>query len=240
MQTVQNGSSRDRPAGEEVALARNDGKKHLLLAASGSVATIKIVPIVKTLGQHDNLSIRIILTSSAARFLDGQSAEQPTLAEIASLPNVDAIYTDEAEWADRWRRGAAILHIELRKWADALVVAPLSANTMAKMVAGISDNLLLSVIRAWDVGGTVDGGPQKKIVLATAMNTAMWRHPVTASHLKVLEKDWGGPDGWVEVMRPIAKALACGDVGEGAMVQWESIVVDIESKLGLTAPAPGT
>ena len=213
--------------------ARGDGKKHLLLAASGSVATIKIPNIVNALARHDNLSIRIILTASAAQFLGGQSAEQPTTDQVAQLPNVDAVYTDDSEWADPWRRGASILHIEARKWADVLVVAPLSANTMAKMVAGISDNLLLSVIRAWDVDGLVDGTPGKKIVVATAMNTAMWRHPVTARHLKVLEEEWGGEQGWVEVLRPISKELACGDVGDGAMVGWESIVALIERKLSL-------
>lgn len=114
-----------------------------------------------------------------------------------------------------------------------LVVAPLSANTMAKMAAGMCDNLLLSTIRAWDVGATVDGGKQKKIVLATAMNTAMWRNPATAKALRTLEEDWGGDNGWVEVLRPIPKTLACGDVGEGAMVEWQTIVAVIGEKLGL-------
>lgn len=104
---------------------------------------------------------------------------------------------------------------------------------MAKIVAGMCDSLLLSVIRAWDVGATVDGGKQKKIVLATAMNTAMWRNPVTAKHIKILEEDWGGDNGWVEVLRPIPKVLACGDVGEGAMVEWQTIVAVIEEKLEL-------
>ncbi|CAM1509504.1 Fc.00g032430.m01.CDS01 [Cosmosporella sp. VM-42] len=212
-----------------LALAREDKKYHLLLAASGSVATIKLVQIIKGLATHKNLSIRLILTKAASHFLAGQSREQPTVSAVACLPNVDAVYTDHSEWAQPWKRGAPILHIELRKWADVLVIAPLSANTMAKMVNGMCDNLLTSVIRAWDVTGTVDG-TKKKIIVCAAMNTAMYRHPVTASHLRRLE-EWGGDNGWIEMLQPIAKELACGDVGEGAMISWEKIVEAIEAKI---------
>jgi hypothetical protein len=61
------------------------------------------------------------------------------------LPNVEAVYDDADEWGPQpWKRGASILHIELRRWADMLIVAPLSANTLAKIVNGMSDNLLTS------------------------------------------------------------------------------------------------
>jgi phosphopantothenoylcysteine decarboxylase len=92
-----------------------DNKHHLLLAASGSVATIKIPKMVGALSRHTNLSIRIVLTSSAARFLAGQSAEQPSLADIRAMPGVDGVYLDEDEWATPWTRGSRILHIELRR-----------------------------------------------------------------------------------------------------------------------------
>ena len=217
----------DTSAAGNVAHALQDGKTHLLLAASGSVATIKIANIINGLATHTNLSIRLILTSSAEHFLGGQSAEQPSLAEVRRMPNVDGIYTDAAEWTKPWTRGAPILHIELRRWADMLMVAPLSANTLAKMASGLCDNLLLSVIRAWDVGGTIDGR-EKKIVVCPAMNTAMYRHPVTAKHLAILD-DWG----WVEVLKPVTKTLACNDVGEGAMVSWQEVVGVVEERLRL-------
>lgn len=224
-----------RDSTEAVALARSDGKRHLLLGASGSVATIKIVPIVKALSNRPNLSIRIILTPSAARFLDGQSEEQPSLGEIARYPNVDGIYSDASEWTPAWTRGAPILHIELRKWADLMVIAPLSANSLAKMVTGMCDSLLLSVVRAWDTSGMVDGlgDTRKKIVVCCAMNVCMWRHPITGRQIKTLEEEWGGEQGWVEVMRPIEKALACGDVGDGAMVSFEEIVKRVDERLEL-------
>ncbi|ETR98237.1 flavo protein [Trichoderma reesei RUT C-30] len=230
--------SSDNPA-QDVSQARSDGKLHLLLAASGSVATIKIPNIIQGLSRHPNLSIRLVLTSSAAQFLQGQAAEQPSLEDIRSYPNVDAIYTDESEWVQPWTRGAPILHIELRKCKSTcpvltLVIAPLSANTLAKMVHGMTDSLLSSIILAWDTDGGVDG-KKKKILVATAMNTAMFRNPVTQRNLQLLNEIMGGPGGWVEELQAISKGLACGDVGQGAMATWQTIVAAIEEKLGLTA-----
>ncbi|KAJ5780263.1 Flavoprotein [Penicillium paradoxum] len=222
---------------------------HLLLAATGSVATIKISNIITALTPHiPKLSIRVILTTKAQQFLAGQSAEQPTVSSLLSLPGVEAVYDDDAEWGpEPWRRGVDILHISLRRWADILVIAPLSANTLAKLANGISDNLLTSVCRAWDTDGQVDG-KKKRIVVAPAMNTAMWRHPVTAQHIRVLEQDWGvkkdektGEEtGWFEVLHPqSSKILACGDVGSGAMLEWTEIVKIIEERLGLSGHTSG-
>ncbi|KAM0211216.1 hypothetical protein ACHAQI_005516 [Fusarium lateritium] len=215
---------------EALEQARGDGKRHVLLAASGSVATIKLVQIINGLKSQHNISIRLILTQSASQFLSGQSLEQPTVEQVSRLPNVDAVYTDANEWAQPWKRNAPILHIELRRWADVLVIAPLSANTMAKIVNGMCDNLLTSVVRAWDVTGSIDG-VKKKIIVSPAMNTAMWNHPVTKTQMRVLEEEWGGENGWFEVLRPVSKNLACGDVGSGAMVPWEQIVQAIDKKI---------
>ncbi|KAL8816990.1 MAG: hypothetical protein Q9191_008231 [Dirinaria sp. TL-2023a] len=215
----------------------NDGKKHLLLAASGSVATIKLPATVAALSKHANLSIRIIVTKSAAKFLKAQSKEQPPLESLLKLDNVDGIHQDEDEWSTPWVRGGGILHIELRRWAHLLVIAPLSANTMAKMTAGIADNLLLSVVRAWDTTGEIDGhGKIKTIIVAPAMNTAMWRHPITKKQIKILEEEWGlvsTIEGWIEVLKPVEKTLACGDAGDGAMREWTEIVSIVEAWLDL-------
>ncbi|UQC85399.1 flavoprotein [Colletotrichum lupini] len=217
----------DDPAAA-VAASRSDGKTHLLLCASGSVATIKLPNIIKALGHHKNLAIRVILTASATEFLNGSTEEQPSLAAIRALPNVEGIHLDADEWVQPWRRGSSILHIELRRWADLMLIAPLSANTLAKIVNGFSDNLLTSVVRAWDTDGLIDGR-KKKILVATAMNSAMYAHPITAKQVKVLEEEWS----WFEVLRPIEKTLACGDTGGGAMMSWEDIVKVTEARLGL-------
>lgn len=213
-----------------------DNKKHLLLASSGSVATIKLPKILRELSRYSDLSIRIILTKAAENFLAGQSAEQPLLKSLYSVKNVDGIYRDDDEWDKPWVRGGGILHIELRRWADILVIAPLSANSMAKMTVGLADSLLLSVVRAWDTTGEIEGSRKKRIVLFPAMNTAMWRHPVTRKQIQVLAKDWAideEHDGWIELLRPVEKTLACGDVGDGAMREWTEVVSVIEQRLNL-------
>ncbi|KAL6714978.1 hypothetical protein ACLMJK_007238 [Lecanora helva] len=213
----------------------NDNKKHLLLAASGSVATIKLPNIVHELARYPDLSIRIVVTKAAENFLAGQSAEQPPLSSLYQVKNVDGIYCDEDEWEKPWLRGGGILHIELRRWSDLLVVAPLSANTLAKMTAGFADNLLLSVLRAWDTTGEIDH-KSKQVIVFPAMNTAMWRHPVTRRQIQILEEDCAlGPETsrWIEVQRPIEKTLACGDSGDGAMREWTEVVSLIEERLNL-------
>ena len=206
----------------------HDGKHHILLAATGSVATIKLPLIAYDLVKHPNVSIRIVVTPPAAQFLQSQSAEQPLLTSLLDLPGVEGIYQDADEWTKPWVRGNKILHIELRRWAHLLVIAPLSANSLSKVVNGMSDGLLLNIVRAWDTTGLVDGR-RKRIFVAPAMNTAMWRHPITRKQIKVLEEDWGAGEngegeGWITVLRPVEKELACGDVGDGAMMDWKAIV----------------
>jgi phosphopantothenoylcysteine decarboxylase len=235
------------PRTDAFNFGRSNGQIHMLLCASGSVATIKIPNMINALARHEHVRIRLIFTTSAANFLQGQSAEQPTIAEIEALQNVDA-----DEWAEPWVRGNKILHIELRRWADIMIIAPLSANELAKITQGWSDNLLLSVVRAWDTTGLVDpvqeipgvqwaeeSSPEgvinkKRILVAPSMNTAMWLQPITKKQIDILDDEWGVKNGgWFEVLQPMQKELACGDVGGGAMKDWREIVSLVEERLGL-------
>ncbi|PWW78660.1 flavo protein [Tuber magnatum] len=149
-----------------LASNHQDTKKHLLLATTGSVATIKLPQLLTTLSQTfspKTLTIHLLLTPSSKNFLS------PTdLHEASANPLVSHVWSDEDEWAfpsGVYTRECSVLHIELRKWAHVLVVAPLSANTLSSIVVGRCDGLLLSVLRAWDWGGA--GG----VVVAPAMNT---------------------------------------------------------------------
>ncbi|KAG9190678.1 phosphopantothenoylcysteine decarboxylase [Alternaria panax] len=240
----------DPPKTDPFDFHHHDENIHILLCASGSVATIKIPNMINALAKHANVRIRLIFTAAATNFLQGQSGEQPFMEDIEALPNVDGIYFDEDEWREPWVRGNKILHIELRRWADIMVVAPLSANELAKITQGLSENLLLSVVRAWDTTGLIDpmrsipgvqwpqqegGTPKKRIVVAPSMNTAMWFQPITKKQVLVLEEEWGVKNGgWFEVLQPMEKELACGDIGGGAMKDWREIVGVVEQRLGLT------
>ncbi|KAE8146642.1 flavo protein [Aspergillus avenaceus] len=232
-------TSRAQPSpAADVAASLHDGKIHLLIAATGSVATIKLPLIISHFKDYPNVSIRVILTKPAAEFLRNQASEQPAVESLQNIPNVEAIYYDEDEWREPWTRGSEILHIALRRWAHLFLIAPLSANSLAKVVHGMADNLVTSVVRAWDTTGLIDG-MEKRILVAPAMNTAMWVHPITAQQIRVIEEDWGVKEvdgkeqGWFEVLRPIEKSLACGDVGSGGMMEWKKIAEVVERRLKL-------
>ncbi|CAI9734113.1 phosphopantothenoylcysteine decarboxylase isoform X1 [Octopus vulgaris] len=122
------------------------------------------------------------------------------------------IYQDEDEW--KWNNiGDPILHIELRRWADIMVICPLDANTLAKIANGLCDNLLTCIVRAWD--------QKKPLLFAPAMNTLMWEHVITKKQIETLTGF-----GYIEIPC-VAKKLACADVGMGAMASVETIVEKI-------------
>lgn len=118
-------------------------------------------------------------------------------------------FTDEHEW-EEYKYGKKVLHIELIKWADRFIIAPCSANTLAKLANGICDNLLTCCARAWDFN--------KPFIIAPAMNTNMWNHPITQKHLDTL-RSWG-----IIIKDPISKTLYCGDTGMGAMANIYDII----------------
>lgn len=144
------------------------------------------------------------------------------------MPNLTSLTTEmidlvapDDEWQAWNRMGDPVLHIELRDWADILVIAPLSAHTLAKVAAGLCDDTLTCVVRAWDLGHVTDR-PPKPIVLAPAMNTAMWYHPLTQQQLQAI-KEFSSTDV-IKVVAPMVKTLACGEVGAGALAHVDDIV----------------
>jgi phosphopantothenoylcysteine decarboxylase len=92
---------------------------------------------------------------------------------------------NDDEWKQWKKLGDPVLHINLRNWADILLVAPMSANTLAKFANGLCDDTLTCVARAWDYNNKVDD--MKPLILAPAMNTAMWEHPVTQQHIQTIQ-----------------------------------------------------
>eukprot|EP01026_Neomeris_dumetosa_P017819 TRINITY_DN1692_c0_g1_i1.p2 TRINITY_DN1692_c0_g1~~TRINITY_DN1692_c0_g1_i1.p2 ORF type:complete len:216 (+),score=31.61 TRINITY_DN1692_c0_g1_i1:722-1369(+) len=167
----------------------NAQKPKVLLGVTGSVATIKIYEVVKELSSW--AEVRVVTTVAARHFFSETELEGTM------------IYKDENDWHEWQKKGDPVLHIELRRWADVLVIAPLSANSLAKMANGMSDNLLMCIFRAWDF--------EKPLVVAPAMNTFMFESPFTKRHLRII-KSLG-----VIIIPTVDKKLACGDVGFGAM-----------------------
>ncbi|CAK9298317.1 unnamed protein product [Gordionus sp. m RMFG-2023] len=195
---------------------------NILIGVTGSVAAIKVPELLKCLETRLNAinkknCIKIVATDKALQFFSPH-----TLANQDSQPY--KVYKDCDEW-DHWKtRGDPILHIELRDWADIFLIAPLDANTLAKVANGLSDNLLTCIIRAWDISATFQ--KQKIVLFAPAMNTKMWTHPITVKQICVVTQEFG-----FKQIQPIDKVLMCGDVGMGAMEEPEMIVSRIISEL---------
>uniref|UniRef100_A0A3B3Z9F8 Flavoprotein domain-containing protein n=1 Tax=Periophthalmus magnuspinnatus TaxID=409849 RepID=A0A3B3Z9F8_9GOBI len=136
---------------------------------------------------------------------------------VAAL-KLPALVSELRQLSGLWTcRSDPVLHIELRRWAHLFVIAPLDANTLAKIANGICDNLLTCVVRAWDTS--------RPLLFCPAMNTAMWNHPVTAEHVSRLEAF-----GYREIPC-ISKKLVCGDEGKGAMAEVPTIVSAIKAYL---------
>ncbi|XXQ36922.1 Flavoprotein domain-containing protein [Plasmodiophora brassicae] len=184
----------------------SDRRPRILFGLSASVACIQARAILSRLGEFAD--VRVVVTCNAVRFLTGDAA----------LPASATVLDDADEWKSYEKRGDPVLHIELRKWADLLVIAPISANTLAKIANGMADNLLTCIARAWQMKA-------KPFIVAPAMNTGMWEHAVTASHVDQL-RAWE-----VEIVPPVAKTLICGDYGLGAMATVDSIVEAVHASL---------
>lgn len=134
------------------------------------------------------------------------------------------MWTDEDEWSDSYKIVDPILHIELRRWADVVLVAPCSANTLAKISNGICDNLSTSLLRAL--------APTTPTYIFPAMNTLMYEHPLTSEHLRVVRDIVK-----YNIVGPIGKPLACGDIGLGAMTEWLDIVKIVVERFQLLRSA---
>ncbi|KAH8400860.1 hypothetical protein KR009_001506 [Drosophila setifemur] len=177
-------------------------ERNVILAATGSVATIKLAHLIKGFSDESlpfKINLKIVITEAAKHFI-----------ELEQIPENVPILHNRDEWIAWNKRGDPVLHIDLGKWADLLVIAPLSANSLSKMATGICDNLVMCVVRAWDL--------EKPLLFAPAMNTRMYDHPITREQIDKLTS-WG----YTEIPC-ISKTLMCGDTGNGAMAEVPTIV----------------
>jgi len=182
------------------------GKK-ILLGVTGSIAAYKALLLIRLL-VREGASVKVVQTPAARDFVTPLS-----LATLSKNPVLSDLFTGDT-WAN---------HVELGRWADRLVIAPLSCNTMAKMVSGVCDNLLMATY----LSATCP------VILAPAMDEDMWRHPATQSNLARL-RSFG------HSVIPVEKGeLASGLYGDGRMAEPETILEFLREDLARQSSLAG-
>jgi phosphopantothenoylcysteine decarboxylase/phosphopantothenate--cysteine ligase len=180
--------------------------RRILLIIAGGIAAYKSLELIRRL-RDQGAAVRCVMTQAAHQFV--------TPLAVASLSE-DKVYTDLFSLTDESEMG----HIRLSREADLVVVAPATADLIARMVAGMADDLAATALLASD----------KPVLIAPAMNAMMWAHPATQANLKTLEARG------VRRIGPGAGDLACGEVGFGRMAEPAEILAAITRHLS-AAPA---
>jgi len=175
--------------------------KKILLIVCGGISAYKSLDLIRSF-KKKGAKIKTILTKSAKEFI--------TPLSVASLSQ-EKVYSDLFNPENE----AEMDHISLSRWSDVIIVAPTTANTISKLSAGSSDDLASTVILASD----------KEIFLAPAMNVRMWEHPSTKENIKKLKR-FG-----YKFLGPKIGEMACGEFGEGKMMEPNEIVGYIENYL---------
>lgn len=183
------------------------------VGVSGGIAAYKAAELVRAL-QRQALEVHVVMTESATRFV------QPLTFSALSGHKVITSLWDEAgsneDAYDASNEPSGIEHIGEAQWADALVVAPATANILAKFAHGIADDFLTTMYLA----------TQAPVLVAPAMNVNMWGHPATQANLEILRQRG------VRVIEPGTGDLACGMVGVGRMAEPEAIADAVLKALG--------
>ncbi len=174
----------------------------VLLGVTGGIAAYKAAELLRGL-QKAGMEVRVIMTRAATRFVGPLTFET-----LSNHP----VYLDDV---DVLRADSSITHVEESRVADIMVIAPATANTLAKMANGIADNLLSTSYLAFE----------KTVVIAPAMNTNMWTHPATQRNVELLR------ERGIFVVEPGSGELACGVYGSGRMAEPNSIVAEVKLRL---------
>ena len=177
------------------------GKK-ILLALTGGIAAYKAAELCREL-KKSTADVRVVMTHGACEFITPLTMQALSGSEVHTQ-----LLNPEAE--------AGMGHIQLAKWPDFILVAPASANFIAKYHAGIADDLLTTLLLATEA----------PVFLAPAMNQAMWRHPLTQKNITDLCHLMGTK---LQIIGPDVGEQACGDVGPGRLLAPEQIIAALAS-----------
>ena len=176
--------------------------KNILIGITGGIAAYKTLDLIHQLHKVGH-TVKVILTPNASRFV--------TELSVRTLSGFPA-YTDNAEII-----GDPTAHIELALWADVFLIAPITANTLAKLALGLADNLLTTSVLA--LPSTIP------LLLAPAMNTRMWTNPLVIGHINTLTTSFPN----ISIIPPRESVLACGETGMGAMATIDTLMNTVES-----------
>ncbi len=176
----------------------NLSNKKILLVICGGISAYKSLEIIRGLKKR-KVQIKTILTKSAKEFVTPLSVSSLSQEKV-----YDDIFNIENE--------SEMDHISLSRWADLILVAPATANTISKLSSGLSDDLASTVILASD----------KEVCLSPAMNVRMWEHPSTKDNLQKL-KNYG-----YKIIGPEIGDMACGEFGKGKMTEPNEIIKEVE------------
>ncbi len=175
--------------------------RRILVGISGSIAAVKLPLVVSALARR-GVQVRCVLTPSAARLVS---------AEALACLSRHACHLDADQWS---HQAARPLHVDLAEWAELVLVAPLSATSLARWVHGLGDTLLASTLLA----------SEAPVLAAAAMNTSMWSSPAVQANWQQLHS-WPG----VLPLGPAAGVLACDRQGDGRMAEPEQLMLALES-----------
>src|SRR5271165_3782435 len=179
------------------------------VGVSGGIAAYKAAELVRAL-QRQALEVHVVMTAAACKFI------QPlTFASLTGHKVISSLW-EEWDTAEAVAFQNGIEHIGEAQWAEALVVAPATANILAKFAHGIADDFLTTMYLA----------TQAQVLVAPAMNVNMWEHPATQANLDTLRQRG------VRVVEPGTGGLACGMVGTGRMAEPAAIADAVLGLLG--------
>lgn len=176
--------------------------KNILIILTGSIACYKSCSVISKLKQKGH-SLKVVLSPSSLQFIG-----PATIEGLTGEPPVTDMYSTEH----------VMDHITLVRWADLILAAPATANYINKIANGIGDDLLTTLFLAHDF--------EKPFLIAPAMNTKMYLHPVTQESIKKLKQMN------VEILETASGVLACGEVGSGKLLDPELIIEEVEKNLG--------
>ncbi|MBQ6976891.1 MAG: bifunctional phosphopantothenoylcysteine decarboxylase/phosphopantothenate--cysteine ligase CoaBC [Selenomonadaceae bacterium] len=177
-------------------------EKNILLGVTGGIAAYKSVEIASRLKKF-GANVKVIMTRAATEFVTPR-----TFQEITKNPVAVEMFADIANFDET--------HIALANFADVVLIAPATANFIAKVAHGIADDLLTTTILATPA----------QIIISPAMNTVMWENPATQDNLKILVKRG------VKIIEPATGELACGTIGKGRLPEPEKICAEVVKFFG--------